>query len=1085
MKKLFKFFPLALAAFALASCSSDEFDSINANAEQAVAQKGDLRISYDPFDNEDGTVTRAYADKLFGTRTYEDGDKIYVYDEDMHATDIYAYDADENGFYFEPQFTGDKKQIEGEPSFAVYAGVVNKNPKGYVLRSEEGTPTCVDIKLPHVLEYKETVIDGTPMYGFEYPAFGAASYNDDPSDPYIKVDNYRYLTALLRVKLENAFGNVSFIRVSNAGPDGTYNVGKMEDSKPLSGNLTAKLYKGDDRKNSKLEVVDEDYLVYPEVYIDLRNVPSSTSFIYIPIIPGLDGDVDHIKLEYTANRNISDVESEKDDNGVDIAWAAIPGMQFPGVEFKANWRYAGSYSYELTDMNPKKVSDLLNQYKASSQDIVLNVKKTFTINAAEPTIDNIIYVPAFENNINVTINLADGFTTWTKTGSLALRIQDLDPANPFKGTITFNYGAAIKSATASDANVHVDLAEGKAIIAGEFDNTQKINPISGNIQLGDGTTTTSGIVWGSDGIGEKVKSIKIAENATLADHIDASAAANETAKITVAGEMTGNITTSAAAEEVTVSGKLTGNINAANRIKAIAVNVSGEMEGDIVVGAATTEANKNTINISGKLKQSTTAITSGTGAYFTDVNVSGIVDGNLELTTAVKGTLDITTAAETADTKVITGDVTTAGDVKVELAAEGEAIAGKLTMLGCNKTLTLKQGYINEINSNVSSGEWEKPFINITFDDANGLVAFNTLKTLDDKNEIIYNKSTWCGKKITNTTYANKVTVYDNKQAKEDLKTSSYAVFTAAQLATLSKPTHVRLYNDIDLNGAQSSDAGHDKWASIDEVTNSFWGNNHTISNMNLQNGGAFGLIKEAKTTTLIKDLVINGVTGDFTNRKNVGVLLGQNNTDNATGLKISGITVKNLTLADHVHEANKTVENIGGLVGNSSMKLSLEGNSVSGKIVGYSALGGLVGSISADITIATCTTDVTIESLLYQTEVMNVNYAKVGGFIGTSTAGSAKVTLDATTGCKVTFTQANNITDKMYISDNTAGQGNFYQYNRVENFIGYCGAHTLQNPNTVGDIKIGSDTTPYTPGDCLATTPSSTAHLISYMLKK
>ena len=853
--KLKNLFPAALAVVALASCTTDEIEGTGAKQQQSIAQKGDLRIT--SFDTED-VATRALANKLYQLQTYEDGDKIYVYDQDMHATDIYAYDVDENAFYFEEQFAGDEKQIKGDPSFGVFAGVVNKNPKGYVLRTEEGTPTCVDIKLPHVLEYKEKVVDGVAMYGFDIPAFAAASYSTDPDDPYIALDNYRYLTALLRVKLENAFGNVSYIRVSNAGPDNAYIVGQMGDSKALSGNLTAKLYKGDDRTKSKLEVVDEDYLVYPEVYIDLTNVPSSTSFIYIPIIAGLDGDVDHIKLDYTADRTITDVEAE--DAAGSITWHTIPGMQFPGTVFQANKRYFGSYSYELADMNPKKVSDLLAQYASTANDITLNITNTFTIDASDATVDNIIYVPAFENDVNVIINLADGFSTWTKNGALSMRIQDVDPENPFTGTITLNYGDVIKSQTSGDASVHVDLKEGTAVIAGEFDNTQKINPIAGHIKVGNGTTTTSGITWGSAGIGDDALSITIAQNATMADAIDLSALDNKTALVQVDGELNGNI----------IGGKAT---------KTITVN--GAMTGNITTDEAKTEADKVTVTIAGQLNG---GITSGTDGYFTDVNVSGKVLGGTILNTAVKGTLNITSTFATPDESAMTG-VETAGDVIVNLGAEGEAISGLLTMKGCNKTLTLKNGYVNSIYSNVSAGEWEKPFININFDDAEGRTAFKELTT-STKNEIVYNKSTWSGLKITNASYKNVATNYVNAQAPETKKSSAFAVFSAAQLATLgnaSAVANVDLFNDIDL-------ADQNTWTGISQLNGQFDGLSHKISNLNLSEATACGLIK-TNAGNVIKDLTIENVKGEKASTAaglaSLGSVVGQNT---FSGLSVSNV---------------------------------------------------------------------------------------------------------------------------------------------------------------------------------------------------
>lgn len=1010
--KLKNLFPAALAVVALASCTTDEIESTGAKQQPSFAQKGDLRIT--SFDTED-VATRALANKLYQLQTYEDGDKIYVYDQDMHATDIYAYDVDENAFYFEEQFPGDEKQIAGEPSFGVFAGVVNKNPKGYVLRTEEGTPTCVDIKLPHVLKYKEKVVDGVAMYGFDIPAFAAASYSTDPSDPYIALDNYRYLTALLRVKLENAFGNVSYIRVSNAGPDNLYIVGQMGDSKALSGNLTAKLYKGDDRTNSKLEVVDEDYLVYPEVYIDLTNVPSNTSFIYIPIIAGLDGDVDHIKLEYTANRNISDVESEKDNNGADIAWHTIPGMQFPGTVFQANKRYFGSYSYELADMNPKKVSDLLAQYASTANDIILNITKSFTIDATNPEVDNVIYLPDFENDVNVIINLADPLGTgWANTNTDDLIITDDPLDGNFSGTITINVGAGN---TLANEAIEVDLEEGTAELVGTYNNTLTLTS-AGKVKIGDGTNATNGLTWTA--VGDDIQAIEIAKEATVNSDIDASAATNLTASVVVNGTLTGDITGGAATKTITV-GK------------------TGALTGNITTGEAKTLADKVTVTVAGQLDG---GITSGTDGYFTDVNVSGKVLGGTILNTAVKGTLNITSTFATPDESAMTG-VETAGDVIVNLGAEGEAISGMLTMIGCNKTLTLKNGYVNSIYSNVGAGEWEKPYINIVFDDAEGRTAFKGLAT-GTKNEIVYNKSTWSGLKITNASYKNVATNYANAQAPETKKSSTFAVFSAAQLATLgneSDVTNVDIFNDIDLNDKNT-------WTGISKLTGEFDGLSHKISNLNLSEATARGLINR-NSGTVVKNLVIENVKGEkaatAAKQGSLGALIGvQTGTVAVSDVEITGIDLKMTA---------ETNEKIGGVIGAalSGASATLTDVTVSGAIDGYRALGGLIGQTSIPVIAANCdASGITFAQTFNSGKAMDIDYAKIGGFIGTV---SANVAVNITSG-KAPESIAYGQPDKMYVSDISSETGDFFTYQAKQNFIGFSG-----NDNTAAASKIAAST--------------------------
>ena len=559
--KLLKLFPAALAVFALASCSTEEIESSKVE-EQNYSNKGDLRITFDPFDDE--LATRAYADNKFnasfGGPTFEDGENVFVYDEDMHSTDVYSFNQEQNAFYFAPQFEGDDKLIKTNPAYAVYAGNVTKAPKGYVLRSEAGTPTCVDINIPKVLTYKQTAtrLEGQTLYGFDIPAFGEAKYSTDASDPYLMATNFRYLTALLRIKLTNAFGNVSYLKLSNK-------------NKPLSGQLMAKLYKGADRTKAQLELEDENYLdkiTYKEIYIDMRNVPSDVNYVYIPVVPGLDGDEDDIKLEYTANRTEDDPEKI-----AAAEWATLPGMTFPGTIFEAHKRYAGKATFELTDMCPKKISDILKQYSASGTDINLNLTHQFSINSADKNIDNVIYLPKFDKeDMTVTIKL-DG-STFHWVGSLVnpssepLVVKNVDDADPTNAKVILDLDDITPDA--GKLNLTIDAPGADLQVVGDFSGqTALILANADKFTIGDGTNATkftglTSIDWGADGKGVKEIVIEDKAEVTAPDNI-----------------VFGNSSMSTITEKFTVNGKLTAtNKNltiAGENIKQFIVGDNGEV----------------------------------------------------------------------------------------------------------------------------------------------------------------------------------------------------------------------------------------------------------------------------------------------------------------------------------------------------------------------------------------------------------------------------------------------------------------------------------------------------------------------------
>jgi hypothetical protein len=1079
--KLLKLFPVAMAVFALASCSTDEIES-NQPVEQNVATKGDLRINFDPIEGE--VVTRAFADKNFNGPMFEAGDKIYVYDEKMHSTDVYAFDdaADKMAFYFDPQFEGDTKLITGigsdVPAYGVFAGQVTKNPKGWVKRDEKGTPTCVDITIPHVLTYKQ---DGT-MYGFDMPAFGQASYNNGDANSYIQLDHFRFLTALLRIRLDNAFSNATFLKITNGA------------GKPLSGLLTAKLYKNEDEtaedfyKNSQLGIVDEDYDVYPELYIDLSKVPSTRSYIYIPIVAGLDGDTDDIELWYTGERTHTAETIVEDDLLGGVTWTAI-GMKFPGVEFQVNHAYAGSYAFELADMSPKKVSDLLDNYKASGSDVKINITRSFTINPADPDVDNVIYLPKFDNDVNVEITLADAFVedndpateegwNFIGGGTKRLQIMDADPENPFEGTITINTADKCKTLTANKAAVRVELVAGTAVLAGSFDNAQIVNPVSGNIKIGDGTTVTTNRTLYTTGIGDGVLSLEIADKAETNWDIDCTSPDNLTSSVVINGKNTGYI----------AGGELTATIT---------VGETGEQTGDITTLAGTDKDLPATITVNGKLLGN---IAGSLDAFWTNVNVAGYVQGYIDTKYAVKGKITLTTECADPTEVVVTGNVWTKGDVDIKLAAEGEAISGQLAMSGSKKTINLVQGYVQTIYVNVeNAGQWEDKFINITLNDpAAGLTAFKKLITYGD-NHVKYTESKWNGKFIAATSsYKGAKTYYENaKAAEKELKqfdegedgvvvkklggNTSLAVFTAAQFASLTEVNQVRLLNDIDLNNQE-------EWVGLPFAGDSFWAFNHTISNVSLKN--ALGLFRSSTGDGEIFDLQLVNPAGDVHTKdggkSGVAALMGFNSkTLSIKNVKVTGLSI---TDAGHKTDGSKVLTSVAGLVGYNYGALTLEKDEVAGSITGFYGLGGLVGiAEKKPVTIKECTAAITIAPDLYEGNTMNINYAKFGGFIGTATS-SAPITIDAETGCTLTQSVPAAVTAKMYISDTTAGVGSFYNYKRKKDFIGYCGAGTLQNPTTVGAITIGTGNGVV--GGLFASTTDAEASanyskFISYMLKK
>ena len=580
--------------------------------------------------------------------------------------------------------------------------------------------------------------------------------------------------------------------------------------------------------------------------------------------------------------------------------------------------------------------------------------------------------------------------------------------------------------------MEINLAEGTAVIVGDFDNASALNLVSGNIVIGDATNTTSGLSWAA--IGDDVKSIEIAAGATITSDIDC-----------------------------------TGIIE--NKTKTVVV--AGDLTGDIKASPAPTADDKTTITVSGKLTKNVGPAIDGNGGIFVDVNVSGQVIGDIDLKDAVKGKIKIEGGkAADADATVVTGNVTMKGDVDVALTAEGEAISGTLKMLGAAKTLKLVQGYIKEIEVSVNNaGSWEDKYIDVILDqklkdDAQGNPVYGStafLTLTETEGVAKFTKNIWNGNKITNATYKNK-------------KTTAYGqdknLFTACQFASIADDLNgiLRLANNLDLNnkawkGIKKGDLF--EGLKVVNVMNETQRTYPTIENLNLTaNGG--GLFAETNADATVKNITISGVTAKPTvAAENIGAIYGTA----AHKLTVENVSVTGIDIVATAPTTGAnagivpSLKNVGGIVG-SSKALNLDKVSVAGAITGYQGLGGFVGKIAGAAVIGSktdgsskCSSTITLAANYNSNKAMDMNYARMGAFIGTI-ADDANVTIGDNSTC--TGSSITGKPDKMYLSDTTAGDGNFFDYTQDQNFIGFSGTYKHTSGDYIkmyGTIKINSTT--------------------------
>lgn len=999
MTKSIKFFSAALAVMALASCSNDdELSNIGIGAQKPAT--GDLVVTFDPFEGD--ALTRAYRGEGSATAPgnlfFVEDDVISVWNDVFTANDFYSYQ-EGKGFMYDSEGDPMVDVKEGETFWALFP---NKSlQRAYYDRATSSR--IAEFAIPHIITYdKNSEIDmdgeGTLGYVCDLPAFGTVTLGEGGN---LKT-NLRSLTALVGLDLTNTYSHITWLKISVAAAD-----------KYISGTFAATLTSDPNTyKECKLEVGKSDLEKYKEIYIDLRAVPSPHSFIYFPLLAGIDVLKDNVKIEYTtSNTEPSNIESST------IKWQTV-GAVFAAVPqdkqlLKPHQYITVGYNYVYEALSPNQISQILEQYKDSKADITLDIEETLNVDANGTTKGygyNIV-LPDFTNDINVTINLKDAAViSDAETNTKPLTIKNADGAS-FTGTVTLNVGSLTgqgktKEATNTVAGVTVNVPEGTVVLAGDYDkaiNTAgEMNLVAAKkVVLGKkGTVTKVGVTSKTAAtlkeIGKDVKELEVAENATVAT-------------ITLAE-----------------------NANSASGV-VTNVAIAGKVVGDVTFG---------------------------------DYNF-----GTLTLTTGD----DLSVAAATSIDRVVTGNVTVWDNVEIALGKEAVAVAGTLTMRTAGRTLNLKAGYVNTLAVDLTDniGVWEKPMITVQLNESNGCTA---ISKLTDKDGIVkFTESLWNGVAPAYTvakattgfaagTYAYAATIYNAEITPR--------IYTATQLAALSATTvqnafdakagtKVAIANDLDLNENKT-------WVStsltLAEVDGTYLGNSlnptagkkyYTISNVGLT-PVAKGLFTTVKSTTnssqTVKNLIIDGVTLELmsNNKPTFGSLAA----NVETPLTVENVEVNNIDLTWNDAYVNGTT---GGLVGENTAALTVKTVKVNGNITGYANLGGYVGKAGADVRFEGSVPEVNVSNkagmLLNE---YDIEVAKIGAYVGSAFDTNKDINIVIKGGdCSqsiVTHTYKAN--EK--VLNNNAGSGNTWYFNPKTTWVGFSGVGT-EGPATYSSKFTGA----------------------------
>jgi len=391
--------------------------------------------------------------------------------------------------------------------------------------------------------------------------------------------------------------------------------------------------------------------------------------------------------------------------------------------------------------------------------------------------------------------------------------------------------------------------------------------------------------------------------------------------------------------------------------------------------------------------------------------------------------------------------------VNINMDEEGIAVnQGSLVMMGAGKKVNLGQGYINVLKVDVqNAGTWEEKKVDLKFyneeKEGYGNVAIHAMQVADD-NILTYTSSLWNGVDMGEQYVAAfRTTLYKGTQNN---------MFTATQLSVTDAfdQANLSICNDIDMNGKP--------YAGISETTDPaiivdgyYYGDDKKFVYADAEDGKKLFIIKNLNYEKIgtglfnkfaggtIQNLIFKGVKSELNTPKAQGFVGGL--VGNATAeTQIDNVDVSKIAL--------KARDNIGGLVGKADAQLTVKNSKVAGSIDGGYALGGLVGITSAKfIADATDASGITFSQSYDSGKAMDIKYAQVGGFVGTTTSKPQVLISDAKAPTSINYTQK----AKMYVSDVTESLGNFYNYTVTQNFIGYCGHKAKDFDN----VTIGSTT--------------------------
>ena len=480
MKKIFKFLPLALVGFALASCQSDELNV----APEAQHNPNALQIVTEGL--EDGDYTRAGAISASTLKStvlkWNTNDVLRVYDASLSMWDKYTYTGVEfadNVADFEPAADNSLE------SFSLGAFPADQVESAY-LDKDDKTVRHLEMTVPDYYDYADkTFEDGTVGYKCDLPMYGTISALNT-------IAQMNYLTAMVRVNMLDVPANTKYLVL----------VDMSAVRQPLAGRFIADI----DGTNPPVLQTDGKFAadqyqygivakINPNAFLATPTAKDSAG-IFLPVIA--NQNYTDLRLYAVTNAGKTPAQIKTDIanqtfNAADYLQIAKRVWNAPARK-KVWWVRYTNVCYIDTDvldaLYPGHITAALNQHTKSIGELVIKPYSAggYHVKPLNPKEGDQFYhqviIPKMVNGAKVTLDLSECGVKYTEALQIYRNTEDAN-LGEFKGDFKIIPGK-IAAGSSATSKVEIKLPESNVEIVSDG-----VNPL-GHLDVQNATQTTIG-----------------------------------------------------------------------------------------------------------------------------------------------------------------------------------------------------------------------------------------------------------------------------------------------------------------------------------------------------------------------------------------------------------------------------------------------------------------------------------------------------------------------------------------------------------------------------------------------------------------